>query len=145
MTDLRKAAEMALEVLEELQFINASFLKCDKAAEALRQVLAQPEQEPVAGMFEEKLPDQNPPPWMRNKTGGPDDTKWEAYIKAPSVSSNEDWISLYTAPPKREWVWLTVEEMLDCWEQTYEPGHREYVNAMNMSRAVQVKSKEKNT
>ena len=45
MTDLRKAAEMALEVLEELQFINASFLKCDKAAEALRQALAQPEQD----------------------------------------------------------------------------------------------------
>ena len=45
MTDLRKAAEMALEVMEELQFINASFLKCDKAAEALRQALAQPEQD----------------------------------------------------------------------------------------------------
>ena len=34
--------------------------------EALRQSLAQPEQEPVAGMFEEKLPDQNPPPWVRD-------------------------------------------------------------------------------
>ena len=45
MSDLRKAAEMALEVLEELQFINASFLKCDKAAEALRQALSQPEQD----------------------------------------------------------------------------------------------------
>ena len=28
--------------------------------------LAQPEQEPVAGMFEEKLPDQNPPSWVRD-------------------------------------------------------------------------------
>ena len=27
---------------------------------------AQPEQEPVTGMFEEKLPDQNPPPWVRD-------------------------------------------------------------------------------
>ena len=42
MSDLRKAAEMALVVMEELQFINESFLKCDKAAEALRQALAQP-------------------------------------------------------------------------------------------------------
>jgi hypothetical protein len=44
MTDeLRKAAEMALEALEELRFANAPFL--DEAMEALRQALAQPEQE----------------------------------------------------------------------------------------------------
>ena len=40
----------------------------------------QPEQEPVAGMFEEKLPDQNPPPWVRDYK------------------------------PKREWQGLTDEE-----------------------------------
>ena len=28
--------------------------------------LAQPEQAPVTGMFDEKLPDQNPPPWVRD-------------------------------------------------------------------------------
>ena len=54
MSDLRKAAEMALEVLEELQFINASFLKCDKAAEALRQVLAQPEQKQWQGLTDDE-------------------------------------------------------------------------------------------
>jgi hypothetical protein len=43
MSDLRKAAEMALEALEELRFANAPFL--DEAMEALRQALAQP---PVA-------------------------------------------------------------------------------------------------
>ena len=32
----------------------------------LRQALSQPEQEPVAEMFEEKLPDQNPPLWVRD-------------------------------------------------------------------------------
>ena len=39
MTDLRKAAEMALDALEELRFANAPFL--DEAMEALRQALAQ--------------------------------------------------------------------------------------------------------
>jgi len=42
MSDLRKAAEMALKALEELRFANAPFL--DEAMEALRQALAQPEQ-----------------------------------------------------------------------------------------------------
>ena len=44
MSDLRKAAEQALDALEELRFANAPFL--DEAMEALRQALAQPEQEP---------------------------------------------------------------------------------------------------
>ena len=86
--NLRKAAEMALEVLEELQFINASFLKCDKAAEALRQVLAQPEQEPV---------------------GYVTDSGTSAYF---SLGVDlEDETPLYTAPPKREWVGLTDGEL----------------------------------
>ena len=86
MTDLRKAAEMALEVLEELQFINASFLKCDKAAEALRQALAQPEQEPAA--------------WQ--------DPQYKTLIEPHKA--HPDWIPLYATPPKREWVGLTGDE-----------------------------------
>ena len=43
MTDLRKAAEQALDALEELRFANAPFL--DEAMEALRQALSQPKQE----------------------------------------------------------------------------------------------------
>jgi hypothetical protein len=46
MSDLRKAAELALKALEELRFANAPFL--DEAMEALRTTLAQPEPEPVA-------------------------------------------------------------------------------------------------
>jgi hypothetical protein len=43
MSDLRKAAELALKALEELRFANAPFL--DEAMEALRQALSQTEQE----------------------------------------------------------------------------------------------------
>ena len=45
MTDLRKAAEMALEAIEDAAF--GRFLKLTDAKKALRQALAQPEQEPV--------------------------------------------------------------------------------------------------
>ena len=71
MSDLRKAAELALEALEQTPTVNKlfdseSYEKQKHAIDALRQALAQPEQEPVVGMFEEKLPDQNPPPWSRS-------------------------------------------------------------------------------
>ena len=49
------------------------------------------------------------------------------------------------AQPEQEWVGLTDEEILDCWKQAYEPGHREHMNAMNMARTVEAKLKEKNT
>ena len=55
MTDLRKAAEMALEALEEINKLsvgeNAICLpaEIDGAMEALRQALAQPEEEFVDG------------------------------------------------------------------------------------------------
>ena len=51
MTDLRKAAQQALEALEEYQYHGAPFLACDGAVAALRAALAQqdePVQEPVA-------------------------------------------------------------------------------------------------
>ena len=81
MTDLRKAAEMALEALRNVEIVKMEQLE---AMYALQEALAQPEQEPVVGMFEEKLPDQNPPPWSRS----------------------------YRL--KREWVGLTDEEIEQC-------------------------------
>ena len=96
MSDLRKAAEQAATDLEELIHWHGVRDSNDKlmpahnqtpeiksameSLEALRQALAQPKQEPVTGMFEEKLPDQNPPPWVRDYK------------------------------PKREWVELTEED-----------------------------------
>ena len=48
MTDLRTAAQQALEALEEYQSKGAPFWACDAAVTALRSALAQQEQEPVA-------------------------------------------------------------------------------------------------
>ena len=64
---LRLAAEMALDVLRNtVGHSSQSQTRIDDAKHALVQALEQPEQEPVVGMFEEKLPDQNPPLWVRN-------------------------------------------------------------------------------
>ena len=120
MSDLRKAAEMALEVLEELQFINASFLKCDKAAEALRQALLQPEQEPVACI------------------GTTGELMW---LNKPKVIYNKPQ-PLYAAPPKREWVGLTDDELkplCDEWQIIYGGYVRPF------AETIEAKLKEKNT
>ena len=93
MTDLRKAAEMALEAFDDLTFGRVS--KFPDARKALRQALAQPEQKPV---------------------------RWINFNAATGQESIDDYcdselasIPLYTAPPKREWVGLTDEEVDECY------------------------------
>ena len=46
---------------------------------------------------------------------------------------------LYTAPPQREWVSLTDDEIQDLWFR-----HR-YESSSNIARAIEAKLKEKNT
>ena len=105
MSDLRKAAEMALKDWlandegvvrfgmelkpEWVSTVSHGFLSGYE--EALRQALAQPEQEPVGYVTIETISSWAKVPsikWFKKPTEGP----------------------LYTAPPKREWVGLTDEE-----------------------------------
>jgi len=105
MNDLRKAAEMALEgfekiyegfgfVKEEAKFRDDKDVRdlatevrknCNKCIKTLRQALAQPEHEPLV--------------WM-NKYG---------YVASFQNEEYKD--PLYTAPPKKEWVGLTDQEV----------------------------------
>ena len=109
MTNLREAAQMALNALEKLNqdgWILADFEdEVYASIEALRAVLAQPEQEPVAWMYD----------WY-------DET--EDIDGVPVGGIINDWISkdydeahsptmgchnirpLYTAPPQHEWQGL---------------------------------------
>lgn len=121
MTDLRKAAEMALEFVEWFASDDHSVRpqhKAPEVVEALRQALAQPEQEPVGYVTIETISSWAKVPsikWFKKPTQGP----------------------LYTAPPKREWVGLTrreldiatfgLEDLSDCY------------------KAIEAKLKEKNT
>ena len=73
--------------------------------------------------------------------------QWEEHeaIDALRQALAEEAMAHVWEQKKKEWVGLTDEEILDCWKQAYEPGHREHMNAMNMARTVEAKLKEKNT
>jgi hypothetical protein len=90
MTNLRKAAEMALEALER-----GTTGLAIRAIPALRQALAQPEQEPVAWMVRDQV----------------DGCRYPSALKNPVGSINGESQPLYTAPPKREWQSLTDDEI----------------------------------
>ena len=115
MTDLRTAAQQALEALEEYQYRGAPFLACDGAVAALRAALAQEQAEPkpmhpeLRKMWEEHfdrcframpLPAQEqaePVTWMQPKTV-------DAHARPDlgyETCSKDDYgaFPVYTAPP----------------------------------------------
>lgn len=105
----------------------------DKAIETLRARLAEPEkeQEPVAKV-------------RIHKTGGNAGISWSA---APvndfdSLPLLQDGALLYTAPPPREWVGLTDEE-IEAMEICLSQGIADGLAAF--ARAIEDKLKEKNT
>ena len=91
MSDLRKAAEMALDYIKDIRdHCACEGIDCDKEdglVEALRQALAQPEQKPKVWIYRGNLHFFDPSDWAEDEV-----------------------IPLYTATPKREWVGLTDEE-----------------------------------
>ena len=94
MTDLRKAAEMALETLcvgANDAVPNDIDERFEQAIQALRQALAKEEQEPVGYAHVEDLKREHHDFYVNRERG-----------------VNE--VPLYTAPQKREWVGLTDEE-----------------------------------
>ena len=134
MTDIRKAAEMALESWDfffsqahpevvGLMYGSDWAEIAKERTEALRQALAQPEQEPVGYVTIENISSWAQVPsikWFKKPTEGP----------------------LYTAPLKREWVGLTdeeIEEIADWADKNAAPWYLEY------ARAIEAKLKEKNT
>ena len=116
MSDIRKAAEMALEVFDGpvLKDATEHAMRLRKACDLLRQALAQPEQEPVAWVYNGILHEFDPSEFATSKV-----------------------TPLYTAPPKREWVGLTDEEV-EAWRGNYDFFDSALV------REVEAKLKEKN-
>ena len=141
MTDLRKAAEMALETLEEINKFsigeNAICLpaEIDGAMEALRQALAQPVD--AVNMSQERVDEtvkreHEPVAWVI------EDGEVDYYTDV--VAKIKPGTPLYTAPPKREWVGLSEKEMYKLWLTVDEETDR-----MAFGKAVEAKLKEKNT
>ena len=126
---MRQALELALEALQFALHIGfpesseSQIKKGEKAYQqhraaitAIKEALAQPEQEPVAYLCE-------------NAVG-------HKYFRWKKPSSTYKPIALYTTPPQRTWVGLTDEEMQAIWDR--------YAH-MEMMRAIEAKLKELNT
>jgi uncharacterized UPF0160 family protein len=122
MTDLRKSAENILKVLDGKPELLVSWLeRLKEAREELRQALAQPEQELV---------------------GYVTDSGRSAYF-LKGVDLDDD-TPLYTAPPKREWVGLTDEEMSEL-ANKYKHIETGWYHDMALIAEAEAKLKEKNT
>ena len=102
---MRQALELALEALQ----VATTPLAKDRqevlqAITAIKEALAQPEQEPVAWMLEGWGPDCGP----YFEIYRDDEMGWR---------NKKEWTPLYTTPPQRTWVGLTDEEIADCAEK----------------------------
>ena len=112
----REAMKQALEALEGLQTWSNGWLKFTDEIQALRQAL-ETEQEPVA--------------WITN--GGKGELWWHQSSKFDEegnlIGPNPDDIPLYTAPPKKQWVGLTLNEAEDFYEKYTDRA--ELINAID--------------
>ena len=88
----KEALKLALETLECWQRNEDCNEPMSKILEAIKEALAQPEQEPV-GKFAEFT-----------------DGIWR------EVTDGSAGVPLYTTPPQRTWVGLTNQERSECWE-----------------------------
>jgi len=112
MTD-KEAMKLALDALETLMIERGSIY--EKAIDALKERLAQQEQEPVA--------------WLSIDSIG------ERYLCFDKPLDNDLVKPLYTTPPQRTWVGLTDEEKGFCAAPTY----------VETVARIEAKLKEKNT
>jgi hypothetical protein len=119
MTDLRKAAEMALKYFEDAYGLEDTEVAIK---EALRKALEQPEQEPLI--------------YIREDTEMPFGGYEHCGRHEPGA------FPVYTAPPKREWVGLTDQEKYDVLEGATGDGGRVYYDTL--FRCYEAKLKEKN-
>ena len=123
----REAMQMALEALERYGGVDQR--ACD-AEEALRQALAQPEQEPVA--------------WMHTTGTG------HVYFRKKPQDKVFSPQPVYTVPPKREWVGLTADEIWKCNKAKSGSAVEFHIcyahqNVLDFAEAIADKLKEKNT
>lgn len=162
MTDLRKAAEMALEALESSRVFITSKEKIkhpdgtewyDERIQALRQALAQPEQDSECNPTDlcagcrcaysrSAQPEQEPVAWIESlEKPQPRCVTNLKYRSVAEVDAGVQYIPLYTATPE-QWVELTDSEILEI-EQDSKVF--DYLIPHLFARSIETKLKEKNT
>jgi hypothetical protein len=68
----------------------------------------------------------------------------EGYLHLSVFKTSDDWLPLYTAPPKREWVELTDDEIEDAWIEASDE-YDDTISINNLGRILEAKLKEKNS
>lgn len=166
MSKPREAAQQALEALDRADKISG-YANNKKARDAIRSALSEPESEPEFKATCCECGKSSQDGWalycvaclesaqaLQRLTDvqqeiveeyDPDSRTISAYIVKEDeemepvawLKSNEGVISLYTEPPKRTWVGLTRDEVLDIEEKTTHP--------LAFYDAIEAKLKEKNT
>ena len=118
--------ELLQQALDALKKHDDKWLECgervwfEEEIKAIEERLAQPESEPEPfGYFQLDL---RLDAWVFNR-------------------DNNKGVAFYTAPPKKEWVGLTDDEIEDLWS---EPVNFMYSGHYNAIRAIEAKLKDKN-
>jgi hypothetical protein len=122
MSNLRTAAQQALEALERCAFRLSDPPTVASAVNTLKAALEQPEQEPVA--------------WM---TPGKD------IITCNGAGTRfNDWTPLYTHPPRRDWRGLDRDETMHLMNDTAENYWADEAHIQQLARAIEAALKERN-
>lgn len=140
MSKLRQAAEQSLEALElylTMDTVEESHLLevdiAPKAITALRAALEEPEHKPVAWRTFDGEGGYDYRSYEMNETY---DKEW-----AERNPNHKGWVEpLYTAPPKKQWVSLTDQEVWEAIDDVLEGG-----GWLDVARALEQAFKEKNT
>ncbi len=137
MTTQTEALKLALEAFKKIRNDRYSHWEVDKEIDAIKEALAQPEQEPVAIKFKIYKPTAPDPmrqdindallPWVYDQSRG------SGFVASMWVTP------VATLPPQRTWVGLTEEERTDICE-----GYGANIH-WRAFRAIEAKLKEKNT
>jgi len=142
------ALKLALEALEvywgkaEHRRTKEDESKAVEAITAIKEALAQPEQEPVA--WEQFYPDIGKPQLKQELVAiyRAGQAKGERFHVEFLKEMGDDEVLLYTTPPKRPWVGLTNEEIKVIHFDLCNTVGSDY---KTVARAVEAKLKEKNT
>ena len=143
MTDLKKAAQQALEALEEATNYTGCEAwspsmtdECLAVAVTLRAALEQPEQEPVAWMS----------PASESMIGKTDENGSAYHIITTSKKTANNSVPLYTHPPRREWRGLTNLEFvqIELKLRKYHDYDRYDLSLNEFGRAIEAALKERN-